>query len=126
MAIDKLVLTRGSSLSYDCTVSDVPEGATLAKAVLMVKSSLADLDEDALIAKTIYPGETADGQIADTGADGTGQLRFLLDNDDVDALAVGQLYLSGVKVVLDDGHAFDVPELTVPVRVRQAVVRAVD
>lgn len=124
--IEKLVLTRGSSLSYDATVSEVPTGTTLAKAVLMVKADLADLDEDALVTKTIFPGATDDGQITDTGADGTGLLRFVLDNDDVDALSVGILYISGVKVILDNGFAHDVDELTVPVRVRQPVVRAVD
>jgi hypothetical protein len=48
-------------------------------------------------------GQTVDGQITDTGADGIGLLRFLLDNDDTDALSEGSLYISGVKVVLDDG-----------------------
>lgn len=123
--IEKLVLTRGSSLSYDATVSAVPDGTTLAKALLMVKADLADLDEDALITKTIFPGATADGQITDTGGDGTGLLRFILDNDDVDALDVGVLYISGVKVILDNDFAHDVDELTVPVRVRQPVVRAI-
>lgn len=126
MSIDKLVLTRGSSLSYDCTVNDVPEGTTLAQATFMVKGSLDDADEDALVTKTIFPGVTADGQITDTGADGTGLLRFILDNDDVDALEVGTLYISGVKVILSDDFAHDVDELTVPVRVRQPVVRAVN
>ena len=126
MSISKLVLTQGSSLSYDCTVSDVPDGTTIAKAILMVKARLDDEDEDALITKTIFPGVTDDGQITDTGADGTGLLRFILDNDDVDALDVGSLYVSGVKVVLDDDFAHDVDELTVPVRVRQPVVRSID
>lgn len=112
-------------MSYDCTVSDVPDGATLAKAILMVKTAVTDVDETALVTKTIYPGDSADGQILDTGADGTGLLRFILDNDDVDALAPGSLYISGVKVILSNGFAHDVDELTVPVRVRQPVVRAV-
>lgn len=124
--IEKLILTRGSSLSYDATVTSVPAGTTLAKAILMVKESFSDADEDALITKTIYPGATLSGQITDTGADGTGQLVFVIDNDDVDALDTGRLYISGVKVILDNDFAYDVDELTVPVRVRQAVVQAID
>lgn len=124
--IEKLILTRGSSTSYDCTVNDVPDGVTLAKAIFMVKAALTDVDESALITKEIFPGATDDGQILDTGADGIGLLRFVLDNDDVDAIATGTLYISGVKVILSNGYAHDVDELTVPVRVRQPVVRAVD
>lgn len=124
--IEKLILTRGSSLSYDATVTSVPAGTTLAKAVLMVKADFSDADEDALIAKTIFPGATSDGQITDTGADGTGLLVFLIDNDDVDALETGRLYISGVKVILSSGFAYDVDELTAPIRVRQAVVQAID
>lgn len=124
--IEKLLLTRGSSLSYDCTVTDVPDGTTLAKAIFMVKESLDDLDVDALVTKEIFPGVTADGQITDAGSDGTGLLKFLIDNDDIDALATGVLYISGVKVILSSDLAYDVDELTAPVRVRQAVVRAVD
>lgn len=113
-------------MSYDATVTSVPAGTTLAKAVLMVKADLADADEDALITKTIFPGATSDGQITDTGADGTGLLVFVIDNDDVDALDTGRLYISGVKVILSSDFAYDVDELTVPVRVRQAVVQAID
>jgi hypothetical protein len=103
----------------------MPDGTTLAKAVLMVKASLDIEDEDALITKTIYPGSTADGQIIDTGADGTGSFRFVLDNDDVDAFETGTLYISGVKAILSKDYAHDVDELTVPVRVREPVVRTV-
>lgn len=77
-------------------------------------------------ATPIFPGATSDGQITDTGADGTGRLVFLIDNDDTLALVLGRLYISGVKVLLDNDFAYDVDELTVPVRIRQAVVQAID
>ena len=124
--IDKLLLTRGSSVSYEATVNDVPEGTALVEATFMVKASLDDLDEDALITKVIGSGATDDGQILNDGSGGTASLRFVLDNDDTDALTVGTLYISGVKVLLDNDFAHAVDSLTCPVRVKQPVVRAID
>ncbi len=121
----KLILTKGSSLSYDCTVTSVPSGRTISAAVMMIKGSTGDADEDALLTKSISASPNADGQILDTGADGTGLLRFVIESDDLDALEVGTLYISGVSVELDNGFQFDVDELSSPVRVRQAVVRDV-
>lgn len=111
-------------MSYDLTVANVPAGVLLNKATLMVKASLDDADEDALIIKHIFPGSSVSGQILNTGASGTGLLRFVIDNNDVDVLE-DQLYISGVKVRLTNGFFHDVEALTALVRVRQPVVRDV-
>jgi hypothetical protein len=91
----------------------------------MVKANLSDPDNEALISKTIYPGVTSSGQITDTGTNGTASLVFIIDNDDADALVIGTLYMSAVKVLLDSGLAYQPPYTRRPTRVTSAGIERV-
>lgn len=123
--ITKLILRQKSSETYSVCIPNLPADTLVAKALLLVKASVSDGDGDAVISKTIYPGSTADGQITDQGADGTAQLYFVIDNDDVDPLSTSQLYFSAVKVILDNGLAYQPPYTRRPVRVLPPVIDAV-
>lgn len=124
-AISKILLRQRSSQTLEVCVQNVPTGTTVDKAYFLVKENIADADGDAVIAKTIYPGETADGQITDQGSGGEATLEFIVDNDDVNSLSLSLLYMSAVKVILSNGLAYQPPYTRRPVRALPPVIEAV-
>jgi len=116
-SIDKILLRQDSSCEIPYCIGDVPTGTTITQAWFVVKPDLADPDDQALISKTIFPGVTSSGQITDVGASGTASLIFVLDDDDANALSIGTLYMSAVKVLLDSGLAYQPPYTRRPTRV---------
>lgn len=125
-AITKIILRQKSSETLSYCIENVPGGTTISKAVFVVKAKMSDADEDAVITKEIFPGETDDGQITDVGASGTGLLEFLIDNDDVDPLSTRTLYISAVKVWFwEDTVCYQPPYTRRPVRVLPPVIDAV-
>jgi hypothetical protein len=116
-------VVAGDALDVRRTVTDIPAGQTLAKAWLTFKSDLAAAD-NSLLQKVIVPGAVVgQGQITDTGADGTGEVLFQLSNAETLALPIGVRTAYDIKVLTSAGKIYT-PEqgvwLSVP-RVTQAI-----
>lgn len=113
--IDQTIRERvvGDDLDVLRTVEDIPSGLTLAKAYFTVKADLTDPDGSAVVQKTVTTASGADGQIEDAGADGTGTIRFILDNADTDAMGnrwldydVVVVYSNGKSETLEVGQVY--------------------
>jgi hypothetical protein len=88
----------GDDLEIRVTITSLP--ATISTAWLTIKDEIADLDAAALMQKEITSSDVpGTGQIEDTGADGTGILRFDLTNDDT-ALLATTAYEYDVQILL--------------------------
>jgi hypothetical protein len=85
------------------TIDDIPAGQILSKAWLTVKANFADADPG-LVQKAITSTEVGGtGHIEDTGADGTGVVRF--DLIPADTLAIGLIErLFDIQVKLDNDN----------------------
>jgi hypothetical protein len=117
-------IVAGDDVDVRRTVTDIPAGQTLVKAWLTFKSSLSAGDAS-LLQKIILPGAVVgQGQITDTGADGTGEVLFQLSNADTLGLPIGNRLLYSIKV-LTSANKIYTPEQgiyqSVP-RVTQAIV----
>lgn len=110
-----LRLVRGNNKAYDYTVANIPSGLTLAKMWFTVKTSLSDTWANAKIKKVIDPAGSADGQITDTGADGTGLGRFLLLPADTRSLVAGKRYIFDVQIKTNDGQLDTIERGTIEV-----------
>lgn len=110
------------------TVPDVPVGTMLEKAYLMIKSSWAEADESALVSLTITPGSSEDGQISNTGEDGTGVLEFLISVDALNGIepSTTKTFYTAVKVILDNGSAYLLPNALIPTRIHPAGIEATE
>lgn len=92
----------GDDLTVSRDVLNIPAGRTLAKAWLTVKNLDTDADPG-LVQKTITSVAGADGQITDTGADGTGALLFKLSATDTGTtLVAGKTYVFDIQAKFDD------------------------
>lgn len=95
--IDNVV--AGDDLEITRTITSVPSGATLTDAWLTVKEHPDDADSAAIIDKQITSADVAGtGQITDTGADGTGAVRFDLKDTDTALLVPGRDYYWDIQV----------------------------
>jgi len=93
-SIDMLYLRKDSSQEIDVCVGDVPTGTTVTRAWFMIKNTLDDADDQALVSKEIDLGATDQGQITDDGATGEAELVFVLGDLDANVLTLGKTYMS--------------------------------
>lgn len=121
------VLTQGSSIQRTFAVAGIPTPATVSitKAYLMIKGSLSDADNAALVSLMITGSPSSQGVVTDNGAgDGSGQLDFVLGNAALSGVTdFNATYYATVKVVLSNGNAYTLTQY--PVRVLKAGVAAV-
>lgn len=99
-------IVAGNHVDITRTVTDVPATQTLSKAWLTFKESPADPDPG-VVQKMILPGAVADqGQITDTGADGTAALLFQLTAQNTLDLPVGRRIAYEIKVLTSAGKLY--------------------
>lgn len=95
----------GTDFDVERSVTSVPQGRTLGKAWLTVKNLPTDADGVAVLQKLITPANVAGvGQIDDTGADGTGHLRFEFTGAQTAELTPGKRYYYDIQLELDNGE----------------------
>lgn len=102
-------LIRGDVTAIFRTVNDLPQASdgsqiTIDKAWLMVKTAYSVLDASATISKAVTSTNIdGTGQIEDTGADGSGRLRFDLTNADTTVVTADTTYVYSIQVKLSNG-----------------------
>lgn len=103
--IDNVV--AGDDVQITRTITSVPSSETLTDGWFTVKEHPDDLDADAIISKQITPSNVAGtGHITDTGADGTGAVRFDLADTDTAKLTPGRDYYWDVQVKTSGGAIY--------------------
>lgn len=105
------------------TVGKVPAGTLLSKAWWAIKRNENDADADAAIFVTITASPTADGQITDTGASGTGTVQFSISHTETGTLVPGQEYVGMMKALLNNGKVGTFEKQKI--KVIQGIVQAV-
>lgn len=99
--IDEIV--AGDDIALTMTITSVPPGDTLAKAWMTVKAVPTDADPG-VFQKVILPGfVSGQGQITDTGASGTGIVRFDLTAANTLLLTPGVIFYYDVKMLTAGG-----------------------
>jgi len=93
----------GDNWTIRLTVVDIPVGQTLAQAWFTVKRNLDDLDSAAIVQKIITSAPAADGQIEDTGSDGTGVIKFTLAPEDTELFDHHVVYVWDAQVETNIG-----------------------
>lgn len=100
---DGLVL--GDDFDVTRPITDLPSGVTISKAYFTVKSNESDLDAAAIFQKTITSVlDNAEGQITDTGADGTGSVTFYLQAADTVLMTADVEYVYDIQLVLSNAR----------------------
>lgn len=102
----------GDDLTIERSVTNVTSGAVIASAWFTVKRSYSDLDSVAIIQKIVTAVLSSDGQIDDTGVDGTGHVKFLLTSTDTEKLTPLSDYKYDIQIRLNSG-VINTPELGV-------------
>ena len=98
-----LGIVRGDVFSIRRTVNNIPAGRTLAEGWLTVKAAIADVDGSATFQKVITSSDVAGtGQIEDTGADGSGIIRFDISATNTLAMTAGTQHGYDIQVRLDN------------------------
>ena len=96
-------IVRGDVFSLRRTINGIPAGRTLAEGWLTVKAAIADVDGSATFQKVITSIESSGvGQIEDTGADGSGILRFDISATNTLAMTAGTVYYYDIQIRLDN------------------------
>lgn len=98
-SIDNIV--AGDKYQVDHPITNVPAGQLLTKAWFTVKLTATEDDPGVIqkiLSMTNQPGV---GQITDTGASGTGQVRVDLTKDDTKLLTPGVRYFFDIQVLTD-------------------------
>ena len=96
----------GDSLAVERTIRGVPTGLTISKAYMTIKGTATDADASAVVQVSITSTLTSAGQITDTGADGTGAVRFTLTPAQTLLLTPEQAYAFDVQIVLSDSGLY--------------------
>lgn len=97
-------IVAGDDVQVTRTVTSVPASTTITKAWFTVKAAGADADPG-VFQKAITTSDVAGtGQITDSGADGTGALRFDLTKTNTALLTPGVEYLYDIQVLLSNGN----------------------
>ena len=101
---------QGDDLEIERTVSSIPDGVLIDTAWFTVKRKFSDSDADAVISKEITSALDTDGQITDTGVDGTGVIVFNLSPDDTASLTALKQYVYSIKIRLNNSRV-NTPEI---------------
>lgn len=97
---------EGQDYEIARTITSVPAGDTLAKAWLTMKTLITNADPG-LFQKEITSSNVAGtGQITDTGADGTGAVRFDLEPADTALPTPGVAVVYDIKVLTTAGKIY--------------------
>lgn len=119
-----LNLYKDSRLTYKVNVTDILEGYHAEKAIFTLKRKVEDADAQALLQIEITSTPSAVGQILNDGSiTHIAVLEFVITEDDLDGADVGRA-VSGVKVILDNGSAYIVPESIRTTMINYAMVEA--
>jgi hypothetical protein len=118
-----LQIFKKSHKSITYSIADVPEDG-LAKVYWMVKNRLNDEDAAALVTKEVTSVLSADGQITDTGVDGTGAALIIIGVTDLDELRAGKRYKIALKAIGSDGSAIACDDYEKILKVRPAGVQS--
>jgi hypothetical protein len=103
--IDNVV--SGDDLEITRTITLVPSGTTITDAWFTLKEHPDDADSEAIINKQITPTDSpGTGQITDTGADGTGAVRFDLSDTDTALPEIGRDYYFDIQVKTAAGSIY--------------------
>ena len=95
----------GDDFEVPRIIGNLPSGVTLSKAYFTVKANESDLDADAIFQKTITSVlDNAQGQITDTGADGTGAYVFYLQAADTVLMTANVRYFYDIQLVLSNNR----------------------
>lgn len=98
---------RGDEFSIVRTIPGVPVGVTISGGYLTFKNALSDIDSAAIVQKVITTSNSdGTGHVTDTGADGTGAVRFDMAKADTLLFTAGQKYFFDIQVQLDSGDVF--------------------
>lgn len=98
-----LGIVRGDVFSIRRTIDNIPAGRTLAEGWLTVKAAIADVDASATFQKVITSSDVAGtGQIEDTGADGSGIIRFDITAANTTGMTAGTVYYYDIQIRLDN------------------------
>lgn len=97
----------GDDFDVERTITGVPSSATLVQAWLTVKNRITDADAQAVFQVSIASAYVAgSGQITDTGADGTGEVRFEVTKANSLLLTPGKGYHFDVQVESSTGKIY--------------------
>lgn len=94
----------GDDIDIYRTVTNIPTGQVIESAVMEFR--LFEADETPFLTKTISTTATLSGQITDTGADGTGEVVFTLQDTDTDNFTPGVWHYYSIKIETDAGKNF--------------------
>lgn len=95
----------GDDFEVPRTITTLPNAVTFSKAYFTVKANESDADVDAIFQKTITPVlDNAEGQITDTGADGTGAYVFYLQAADTVLMTANVRYFYDIQLVLSNNR----------------------
>jgi len=98
-----LGIVRGDVFSIRRTVNKLPSSRTIAEAWLTLKAAIADADGSATWQKIITSSDVVGtGMIEDTGADGSGVLRFDVTAANTTAMTAGVAYFYDIQIRLDN------------------------
>ena len=103
----------GDSLRIDRTVRGIPSGVTISKGYITIKTNQTDVDASAVLQLSITSTLSASGQITDTGADGTGAVRFTLSPANTLLLTPGTSYFFDIELIMSDAGIFTISKGTI-------------
>lgn len=96
----------GDNLDIEREVTNVPVGQTITNAWFTVKRKYTDLDADAVMQKAITGVSSAAGIILDTGADGTGRIKFTLLPTDTVLFSALSEYIYDIQIKTSAGGIY--------------------
>mgnify|MGYP001560372814 CR=1 FL=1 len=103
----------GDSLRIDRTVRGVPSGVTISKSYLTIKTNQTDIDASAVLQLSVTSTLTSSGQVTDTGADGTGAVRFTLSPANTLLLTPSTSYYFDIELIMSDAGIFTISKGTI-------------
>jgi hypothetical protein len=118
----ELWLYKNSSKVYRIEIPNVQPDALVTKAWFTVKTSIDDLDVDAILFKEVDTVASADGQVVNSGSDGTAIVEFVILSNDLSSALTNRTYISAVKLLLSDDLTFVPPRGIRPVKVFEGVI----
>jgi len=102
-------VVAGDDYEITRTITDIPASDEIVTAWLTCKADIDDADNEALFQKEITGSDVpGTGQITDTGADGTGAVRFDLVPDDTVLPTPGTAAVYDIQILTDDGKVYTV------------------